>query len=308
MLFSRGWGDPETLERLSRPVPTEASPTPIEVVFDGAPKLRRGVLHTRATFESPASELLPEPHMRRARIELLLPEGKRPDETPVCTFLAAAGEQGFLRRRRFVRPLVEAGIGAVLLENPWYGERRPAGQTASLVRTVAEQLAMNRVTVREARAILEWLRARGHRKIGVSGYSMGGHMSVLTATRCTFPIAAIPCAAGLSPAPVFLEGELSRTVNWRALAKESGSIAGARERLGAILDQVKEYLVSAPKPQVAIIVGVRADGIVLPREVRALSEAWPDAELRWLEGGHVSAFVRHQEAMRRAVKHALDRV
>lgn len=304
-LFKDGWGDAEILDALAKPVPTEEAPSPIDIVWD-APQSFGGVVRKSGSFLSPASELLADEATKRARIELLAPASSM---RALCLHLSSSGEEGFMRRRTFALPLVRRGIGALILENPFYGKRRPKGQRAYFVRSVAEQLAMNRATVREARALLTAFRNDGVEKLAVSGYSMGGFMSALTATRCPFPVAAIPCAAGLSPAPVFVEGALSHSIDWGVLSRDAGDgAAAARARLAEILHAVADYLVNAPKPKSAILVAAKDDGFVRARDVEALARAWPDAEVRWLEGGHVSAYLAHRSVMRHAIIDAIERL
>lgn len=311
-LFSQGWGDEETLALLARPAPTDpGAPEAIEIAWE-APQVLAGVYRRCGSFTTPALDLLKERETQTARFELLAPrdrvDGDRlHGDLPLCLYLSSTGEEGFMRRRIFAMPLVNKGLAALILENPFYGRRRPIGQRAAMVRSVAEQFAMNRATVRESKALLEYFRDRGSRFFAVSGYSMGGFMAALTATRCNFPIAAIPCAAGLSPASVFVEGVLSRSVEWPVLSKELGEDA-ARARLAGMLHAVAEYMHRAPKPAVAIVVAAKHDGFVRASDVEALGRAWPHAELRWVEGGHVSGYLRHQPVMRRAIADAVDRL
>ena len=39
-----------------------------------------------------------------------------------------------------------------------------------------------------------------------------------------------------------------------------------------------------------------------------MAEHWPGSEVRWVEGGHVTAFVLCQPVFRRAISDALERV
>lgn len=314
VLFTDGWGETPVLDELSKAAPLDLVEAPCPPIAWDPPRSFAGLYRRTGSFRSPASDLLSHEATQLARIELLAPrELMDGDElsknAALCVSLASSGEEGFLRRRMFALPLVRKKKIAVLsLENPFYGTRRPPGQKSYYVRSVAEQLAMNRATVREARALLVRYRELGLTRLAVTGYSMGGFMAALTATRCNFPIAAIPCAAGLSPAPVFVEGVLSRSIEWGSLSKSSGSEALARARLREILHAVADYLVDAPKPKSAILVAAKDDGFVNHRDVQALAEAWPHAELRWLPGGHVTAYVRHQAVMRKAIADAIDRL
>lgn len=39
-----------------------------------------------------------------------------------------------------------------------------------------------------------------------------------------------------------------------------------------------------------------------------LQKAWPGSEVRWVTGGHVSSFFLHNDAFRKAIVDALDRL
>ncbi|GIL81836.1 hypothetical protein Vretimale_1426 [Volvox reticuliferus] len=58
----------------------------------------------------------------------------------------------------------------------------------------------------------------------------------------------------------------------------------------------------------AIIVAARDDAYVSPESVQQLHRYWQGSELRMVTGGHVSAFLMHQEAFREAIRNSLARV
>lgn len=61
-------------------------------------------------------------------------------------------------------------------------------------------------------------------------------------------------------------------------------------------------------PRAAIIVGAREDQYVLPSSVQELAEHWAGSEVRWVSGGHVTAFVLQQPAFRQAICDSLARL
>jgi hypothetical protein len=64
----------------------------------------------------------------------------------------------------------------------------------------------------------------------------------------------------------------------------------------------------APRdPGRAIVVGTLEDGVVPPQEMAAIAAHWRGAELRWLRGGHVSAFLFQATALRQALLDAFAR-
>lgn len=306
-LFSGGFGALEELDMLVEVIRNYDAqlPAPIPDIAWDEPTIRGRAEVRRGTFESPASPLLPEP-TRRARVELHLP--RRGSTERVCLLLAATGEEGFTLRRRVVGDLLREHIGALLLENPFYGSRRPRGQRLSLLRTVRDQFAMNTATVDEARALLRWLAAQGYRP-GASGYSQGGMMTAFAAALSDFPVAAVPCAAGLRAAPVFTEHALARRFDWNALARSFPSEAHAREHFARCLEPVDVGRFPSPThPSSAILVGARFDGYIPEHEVAALHRHWTGAELRWVETGHLTGALLFKQVQVRAIVDAFERL
>lgn len=306
-LFEDGWGSQAVLEKLSRGPQGFAFPELSEVAL--GPVRREGhLLIQEGHFPSPAAVgSLPEA-CREARFQLLLPRdaGPRP---PVCVFLAAAGDEGFGLRRFIAGELARYGVGAMLLENPYYGSRRPPGQKGTAVRTVVDLLLMFRATAVEATALLGWLLARGHPKVGISGYSMGGSIAAYAAALFPLPAAVIPLAASHSSAPVFTEGVLSAVPDWEALGRTTGGPEAARQRLNEVLSATSTTaLPPLSHPRRAILVAARRDGFVPSSATLRLLQHWRGAELRYLPGGHISAFVTGRAAIIRAILEAFSRV
>lgn len=305
--FEEGWGSNALLERLSRGQQGFALPELHEVALS-APRRERGLLIQEGRFASPAAVGPLPASCAEARFQLLLPPhaGPRP---PVCLFLASSGEHGFGMRRFLAKPLLAQGVGAMLLENPFYGSRRPPGQQGEALRTVAELLLMFRATAVEAVALLGWLLARGHPKVGISGYSMGGSMAAYAATHFPLPLAVVPLAPAHSAAPVFTQGVLSALPDWEALGRDFGGAAKARERLAELLERLSILQQPPlPQPRRAIIVAAREDGFIPSASTLRLLQHWRGAELRYLRGGHVSAFLTGRALITRAILEAFSRI
>ena len=54
--------------------------------------------------------------------------------------------------------------------------------------------------------------------------------------------------------------------------------------------------------------GARADAYVARQSVAELAAHWPGAEVRWVPGGHVSAFLTQGDAFRAAIRDCVARV
>lgn len=62
------------------------------------------------------------------------------------------------------------------------------------------------------------------------------------------------------------------------------------------------------RPDAAVLVAAADDAYVSTESVTQLHQYWPGSELRLLPGGHVSAFLVHQEHFRQAMRDALQRL
>ena len=297
--FAGGWGDEAVVRDISVEGARERPAAPVEMTW-GPERLAGGGLLREGAFESP-EERLPAA-VRRARVRMLRPAFR--ETRAVCLHFASSGDQGFAMRLRLAAPLLDAGIAALVLENPYYGARRPKGQPGGAIRTVSDMVLMATATVREGRSLLAWLEAQGHRRLGVAGYSMGGQMCAMVAVMWPRPLAVAALAPSDSPASVFTEGLLRMHPCWDALRRPGGSADSARAELRELF---LRYAVSAlpppVEPRAAVVVANRRDGVVPPAEGERIARHW-GCELRWLGGGHVSAVVLEQAALRRAVADA----
>jgi len=312
-LYPDGFGDFDALQECVDRVKayTAASaPAPIDIRWHDPPKTDRldGSLVRRGEFRSPAAALMPEA-CATAPVEMRLPRGSRiADRPPMVLLLAATGEQGFTFRRRTSTSLLRRGIGVLMLENPYYGARRPAGQMMAVLRTVRDQFAMNTATVDEARALLSWLQREGYERIGASGYSQGGMMAAFASALTPFPVAVVPRAAGRAAMPIFTQNALMRRFAWDKLAEPFGGIEAARRYFASCLEAVDIGRFPAPRnPKLAIVVGSRHDRFVRPEEVEALHRHWDGADLRWVKAGHLTGAVLGAPAHNRAIADAFAR-
>lgn len=305
--FEDGWGSQALLERLSRGPQGFALPELADMALS-TPRHDGGVWVQEGRFPSPAAVGPLPAASAEARFQLLLPAKAGP-LPPVCLFLASSGDHGFGLRRFLAQPLLAAGMGAVLLENPYYGSRRPPGQKGEALRTVADLFLMGRATAVEAVALLGWLLARGHPKVGISGYSMGGSMAAYAACFFPLPLAVVPVAVAHSAAPVFTQGVLSALPDWEALGRTCGGPEAARQRLAGLLEGLSVTgLPPLPNPRRAILLAARKDGFVPSASTLRLLQHWRGAELRYLRGGHVSGLIAGRSVIARAILDAFSRI
>lgn len=299
-IFADGWGQQEVLRRVREDEAPFAARPRLDIQWKNAREVD-GLFQRAGTYLSPDATTMMPPEVQTGHVLWLGPAGETQEDLPAWVVLAASGEEGFARRRQLMAPLVRQGCGALLVENPYYGLRRPKGQRGAKIRTVADQFIMNASTIREGLGLLDGLRRAGHPKVGITGYSMGGHMAAYAACHDGGRLAVVPAATGLSAEPIYTEGALSRSVAWPRL----GGAPTAELELGALLRRITEALPPLSADNPAILVAARHDGFVFPEQVERLHALWPHSELRWVDGGHVTALVRRSDVIRDAMRDAM---
>ncbi len=273
--FSNGWGD----ERLIDPEPILNSPSPpVEIVWLSHRDEGPSCVVSHGTFTSPA------PHLpSRSRLAGVMSVSPRRGTDKTVVLMPAWNEHDPKVRVAIAHRLAERGIRSFILENPYYGTRHPSHLGGQPIATVADFMVMGGGAVIEARGILTALHDAGS-TVGVAGYSMGGNTAALTSATLDFPVATAPLAASHSPGPVFLDGALSRGIDWNALGGRR-----SEGRLRETLSSVSVTNVPAkPHTSRAIVVRASNDGYIPESATQELVDHWVGSELRVLPGGHAT--------------------
>jgi hypothetical protein len=296
-VFADGWGDPDLLKRF-RAEAGEAPPVqPVEIAWQ-APIRHRTVAITDGSFVSPAAATLPA----TSRIAALRKVEPHDDPVGICLIMAAFNDHGYGTRMKIARRLACRRIASVLLENPYYGVRRPApGQP---LRTVVDFYAMGAAAVLEGRAVLSALHNETGLQLGVAGYSMGGNIAALISATIPFPIATAGLAASHSPGPVWSEGLLANAIAWEAL----GGV-GRKDDIAVTLGGASA-LNFPPPPHAsnAILAAPTGDGYIPRHAFEALHTYWPGSELRWIGGGHASVLLWRKAELAQAIVDSFARL
>ncbi|XP_026522797.1 protein ABHD18 [Notechis scutatus] len=231
-LFIQGWGRPEDLKRIfefrkiignrekcQNLVPRDY-PVHINKVEEQSDcKILDG------HFISPLAHYVPDimpSESITARFQFIVPKRWKSKYKPVCIHLAGTGDHYFWRRRTLMaRPMIkEACMASLLLENPYYGYRKPKDQLRSCLKNVSDLFVMGGALVLESATLLHWLEKEGYGPLGMTGISMGGHMASLAVSNWPKPLPLVPCLSWSTASGVFTTGVLSKAVNWRELEKQ----------------------------------------------------------------------------------------
>jgi len=303
LFFRDGWGDLSSIEAAQTKGYNPGPVRDIEITWTSE-ESRDGLFIRRGEFPSPCDEPGLPGESRTAHVEWVMPKGAARD-VPVCLHLAATGDEGFSRRREaFAKPLARAGVGSMILENPFYGMRRPAGQHSKMLRRVSDLWVMGVATIQEARSLCRRLREEGHERQVICGVSMGGHMAAKVGVLTDHPVGVAALVTPHSAAAVFTEGLLKNYCAWQTLAGEGDGCP--RKRMGALLDATDIRHLPAPaRPGAVVLIGAKNDAYIPPDSVRLLHRHWPGSTLRWIDGGHVGAFLFYRQEFLKAILEAL---
>uniref|UniRef100_A0A452E6J1 Abhydrolase domain containing 18 n=1 Tax=Capra hircus TaxID=9925 RepID=A0A452E6J1_CAPHI len=226
-LFIRGWGRPEDLKRLfefrkiignrercqnlvSRDYPVYIDKTEEQ----SACKILDG--HFVSPMAHYAPGIMPI-ESATARFQFIVPKEWSSKCRPVRIPLAATGDPQTLTARPMIK---EAGMASLLLENPYYGCRKPKDQIRSSLKNVSDLFVMGGALVLESEALLHWLQREAYGPLGMTGISMGGHRASLAVSNWSKPMPLIPCLSWSTASGVFTMGMLSKSINWRELEKQ----------------------------------------------------------------------------------------
>uniref|UniRef100_A0A0E0JWS8 Uncharacterized protein n=1 Tax=Oryza punctata TaxID=4537 RepID=A0A0E0JWS8_ORYPU len=308
--FSKGWGGTklDLLEKMVKQLfpearcqnwpPTAVQPTWKTIWETKSSCLREGVFRT--TCDPRLIEALP-PESHNARVAFLTPKSVSPEKMACVIHLAGTGDHSFERRLRLGGPLLKDNIATMVLESPYYGQRRPSMQHGSKLQCVSDLLLLGKATIDEARSLLYWLQNEaGYGKMGICGLSMGGVHAAMVGSLHPTPIATLPFLAPHSAVVPFCDGLYRHATAWDALKKDAATLAqdvtslteDAAHKSGITIEQVRERLRSVlsltdvtrfpvPKnPQAVIFVGATDDGYIPKHSIMELQKAWPGSEVR----------------------------
>ena len=289
--FSKGWGDHAAMDEVQRHISSGQRPADITVKWESEWTPYLGHFARDGYFETPWFQPYLPAECRTCYFRLIQPEPDSP--CPVYLQMATSGEEGYrAREANFAIPLLDKRHGSLILEHPFLGRRRPSGQHSTRLGQVSDFLLLGGTAVEEARSLLQWLRTKGYRQLGITGVSIGGHLAALAGVLTGFDVAIVPYVAPHSAVPVFSEGLLKQACDWEKLAGNRIDTQFASRRLCRCLQFTGMEHFPPPRNNSAVIAVAALDDRFVPRHsIETMSRHWPDAEFRWIKGGHVSSIL-----------------
>nr|CAG4645618.1 EOG090X08BF [Lynceus sp. MCZ IZ 141354] len=232
--FTKGWGKPENIQRLFDFRKSVSNRDVCQYLVDKNHPviIEKEEIHSDAIileghFESPFAQHLPglvPLESEKAYFQILLPRTWKWKNNlkPVCLQLAGTGDHYFWRRRTLMaKPLLkEHNIASILLENPFYGLRKPKDQVRSSLHNVSDIFVMGGCLVLESLVLFNWCEKNNLGPLGLTGVSMGGHMASLAASNWHKPTVLVPCLSWSTASGVFTKGVMSGAIDWSLLENQ----------------------------------------------------------------------------------------
>ena len=298
----------------------------------------------KGSFRSPTHRSLPV-ESQDCHIEMCYPKGtsfglpwdESSGQSPkeLVLLLPATGEETVEERRQLAHALVqEGGVCSIIPTAPYYGSRRPAGQSDYYVRTVADYLIQSAALTFEAAHIMRCFAARWPGlRLCLAGFSWGGAMSGvvgIVGSQClpdkSGRVVAVPYA-GSPTAAVIADGVLAADIDWNALAADASGSSRAtmegtrsallKELLAMHLSSFTDALREGERNRNALdglhAVCFRDDSFVKIEYADELyqllascsSDGAAHVEQQWLGGGHARAYFSKGSLLPRVVLRAL---
>eukprot|EP00092_Neocalanus_flemingeri_P105639 GFUD01135433.1.p1 GENE.GFUD01135433.1~~GFUD01135433.1.p1 ORF type:complete len:423 (+),score=146.17 GFUD01135433.1:51-1271(+) len=231
--FTRGWGHPDHLQQIikfrkllgNRNTAKEYLNTPTNTITITKKETQDDVILLTGHFPSPVVPHLPHvcpPEIHQSHFQAVLPARPSPGPRPLVLQFAGTGDHFFWRRRSLMAvPMVkEKQVASILLENPYYGLRKPKAQLRSSLHHVSDLFVMGACLIMESQVLLKWAQKEGFGPLCCHGISMGGHMASLAASAWPGPIGLVPCLSWTSGSVTFCQGVMSKAINWKLLEEQ----------------------------------------------------------------------------------------
>ena len=278
----------------ARFVPTAAEP--------GVPALYRLEAATYAFETEPA---LDEPAYTVARVRFPSPvvtkdevnntvhaeyfrpkvEGKRP-AVVVLHILGA----DFALSRYYAARLASAGVGALFVKLPYYGERRPPGHANRFLSTdIPETSLAMRQAICDIRRAGSWLAGRPEvdpTRVGVTGVSLGGITAALALAVDPALTEGVLILAGGELDEILWTMDERDADRWRRAWADAGRTRADLKALTRDFDPMT-YADRLKGKRLLMLAG-SVDEVVPASSARALWDAAGRPPIRWLDCGHYS--------------------
>jgi len=355
--FTRGWGNPDHLEQIIklRKLVGDRRTAPTEYLKDYKKKFTitkeektEDAILLTGYFPTPVTSYLPDicpPEIKKAHFQVVIPRDTPTGPKPLVLQFAGTGDHFFWKRRNLMAvPMVkERKVASIILENPYYGLRKPKGQLRSSLHYVSDLFLMGACIIMESQILMRWAQEEGFGPLCCHGISMGGNMACLAASSWPLPVGLVPCLSWTSGSVTFCQGVMSKAIPWELMREQLSRVEEYKKNVWSLVDSpefdsekryISKHRVEERKNCQALhfmrglmdecthlgnySTPVDTDLVELvladfdayqPRQgVVPLQDLWPGCRTRTIREGHIKSYLLNQHVFRTAIYDVLDRI
>ncbi|WP_020472533.1 alpha/beta hydrolase [Zavarzinella formosa] len=256
-----------------------------------------GITIADLTFPSPVKS--PHESNNTVHAEYYRPAGKGPFPGVILLDILDGSQ---VVSRGLASMFAQNDIAALIIQMPYYGPRRPAGEKIRLLSPNINQTMDNiRQTVLDNRCGVAWLESRpevNKKKLGIHGTSLGSFMGALTAES----------EPRLTRVSLLLGGGGLVDAYWEH--PQAKPLLAALSTIGITRDVMKAAIAPADpitnaavlKDKRLLMIAASRDDVVPPAAAKTLWEATGKQKIIWLNATHVGAALFLFEATNQIVK------
>jgi dienelactone hydrolase len=248
----------------------------------------QGVRVYRLTFPSPLET--PWPENNSVPAEYYVPVGASPDEKVPAAVVLDILDGSAIVPRMLARAAAHQGVAALYLPMPCYNVRRPKDNGhEKLLRDdpsrLGDGMRQTVMDVRRAKAILASRPEVDPHRLGITGVSLGGIMTALSAGVDGQFDRVVPILAGGDVAALMFHTRETRKI--RALLEAKGITKNDAAKILAAVEPLN--YASRIDPARCFMINAGNDEVIPKATTEALNKAIGGAEILWLPTGHYTA-------------------
>jgi Alpha/beta hydrolase domain containing 18 len=301
-LFHQGWGDQNAVDYVGQNWMHEGNPSPANICWETPEKLCDGVTISRGTFTSKKYQRWMEEGCSNVNVVFIRPESGRAKKG---VFIAPTSrEKGFKRRLVLARKLARMGVGCMLIDNPFMGERKPRYQIDTVICRLSDYPLMIAACIEENRSILQWMNDYGMEKICATGVSQGGFTSAVAALRVDFPVGVVAVVPPNGVEDILRHGIPGRMLDWEALKSTCPSKSNPIDDMKEIFSFTRLDVIDVPRNGTSVkLIAAKRDKFITQNSYQQLEEHWKDfGNCQWNNCGHVASILDRKSHIKEIIK------
>lgn len=313
--FSNGIGDEAYMKEIPNYIANVGAPTQIKPQIIASGKWM-GLAYWDFSFISPMADLLPQ-ESAIAYGRYLAPNKypvNNPFDSNTRTIIHFAGtaDQGYNRRSLMLGlPLAKQGIASILLENAYYGIRRPQAQNSYYLQDLTDLFKLGHATGQEGRSLIHWLQTDAQvQSLLITGISMGGLVCAIVGALADKPLAMVPFVPPHGPEAPYMDMALKHHVDWKRLHLDLSKkgVENQEQFLRDFMRHLDIRRFNPPaRPELVHLISAEHDAYIPQSSTEIFLQHWPGIQTTLLNSGHVGSVLFHSRTYLKILQQMFER-